>query len=143
MNASIVSHNHVVVLLENGTVRAWGDNMNGRCNVPPDLQHRFRIEHETACGTVKQIACGDYHTVVLLEDGTIRAWEYNENGQCDVPPDLQHRFRAEHDTVCGTVQQIACGAHHTVVLLEDGAVRAWGSNFRGQCNVPLDLPHAV
>jgi alpha-tubulin suppressor-like RCC1 family protein len=142
---------HTILLLEDDTVRAWGDNEYGQCNVPPDLSHRFRAEHETACGTVKQIACGYFHTVVLLEDSTIRAWGSNGLGQCNVPPDLPHRFRAdfalcakqpsaEHETACGTVKQITCGAHHTAVLLEDGTLRAWGDNQHGQCNVPADLP---
>jgi Regulator of chromosome condensation (RCC1) repeat len=37
------------------------------------------------------------------------------------------------------VKQVSCGAYHTVVLLEDGELLAWGSNKYGQ----LGLGHKV
>jgi hypothetical protein len=64
-----------------------------------------------------------YHTVVLLEDGTIRAWGYNGDGQCDIPP------------VC----QIAASSYATLAILENGSVRVWGRYTNGQCDIPPDL----
>jgi alpha-tubulin suppressor-like RCC1 family protein len=76
---------------------------------------------------VKAIAVGVGHTVALLEDGKVRAWGDNKDGQCNVPADLTR------------VKAIAVGVGHTVALLEDGKVRAWGNNKDGQCNVPAEL----
>ena len=96
-------------------VRCWGYNRFGQCDVPADL------------GAVKQIAGGGYHSMALLEGGTVRCWGNNEYGQCDVPADL------------GKVKQIAGGVRHSMALLADGTVRCWGFNDDGQCDVPSDL----
>ncbi len=33
---------------------------------------------------------------------------------------------------------VAIGGHHTLVLTPEGAVRAWGEDYYGQCDVPLE-----
>ena len=59
--------------------------------------------------------------------GTVAAWGYNSNGQCDLPVDL------------GECVAIAGGDSHTIALQQSGFVRAWGSNNSDQCNIPNDL----
>lgn len=41
------------------------------------------------------------------------------------------------------VVQVACGALHTVALLEDGSVLACGSNVNGQCDIDLQGKMAI
>ena len=57
----------------------------------------------------------------------MRAWGYNEYGQCYVPKDL------------GACSAVAAGIEHTVAIRQDGTVQAWGGNYFGQCNTPKDL----
>jgi hypothetical protein len=59
-----------------GTVRAWGYNYEGQCNIPGDL------------GPCAAVAGGAFHTIALRTDGSVKAWGYNEDGQCDIPGDL-------------------------------------------------------
>ncbi|MFN9910645.1 MAG: hypothetical protein ACK56F_31825, partial [bacterium] len=59
-----------------GTVRAWGYNYFGQCNIPSDL------------GPCTAIAGGGYHTIALRTDGTVRAWGLTNSGQCSVPNDV-------------------------------------------------------
>jgi alpha-tubulin suppressor-like RCC1 family protein len=106
---------HTVVLKTDGTVRAWGGNAYGQCNVPVDL------------GTCIAIAAGWLHTLALKTDGTVRAWGWNDYGQCNVPVDL------------GACTAVAASWRHTVALRSDGTVRAWGHNEFCQCNVPFDV----
>jgi len=40
--------------------------------------------------------------------------------------------------VQGNCISVAAGADHTVALLKDGKVRAFGRNYHGQCDVPAD-----
>ena len=37
---------------------------------------------------VKIIEMGAFHSVALLKDGTVKAWGFNNDGQCNVPEDL-------------------------------------------------------
>ena len=74
----------------------------------------------------KHIACGDYHTVALKEDGSVVAWGNNEYGQCNVPEGLK-------------AIKIASGYRQSMAIKEDGSVVAWGDNEYGQRNIPEGL----
>jgi hypothetical protein len=76
----------------NGTVRCWGSNSHGQCNVPADLS------------TVVAIAAGGVHSVALQQEGTVRCWGSNSYGQCNVPTGL------------GPVTAISAGHSHTIAL---------------------------
>jgi len=106
---------HTVALRTDGTVRAWGYNSSGQCNIPTDL------------GPCAAISGGASYTIALRTDGSVRAWGRNDYGQCDIPTDL------------GPCTAIACGFFHTIALRTDGSVRTWGDNSFGQCNIPTDL----
>lgn len=62
---------HLVVLCEDGTVAAMGDNSFGQCKVD-------------GWKDVVKVAAGDYHTVALRKDGTVLATGKNDFGQCNV-----------------------------------------------------------
>ena len=60
--------------------------------------------------------------MLLLEDGTVKAFGCNDEGQTTVP-ELSGK----------EVMSAAAGGYHTVLVLEDGTVKAWRSEgFRRQ-----------
>jgi hypothetical protein len=71
------------------------------------------------------------HSLALRSDGTVVAWGYNFDGQCNVPPGL------------GGVTRIAAGEFFSLALKSDGTVVAWGANDYGQCDVPIGLNGVV
>ncbi|MDG2029630.1 MAG: hypothetical protein P8J45_01365, partial [Phycisphaerales bacterium] len=77
---------------------------------------------------VVEVAAGGFHSVAVLEDGSMRCWGYNYSGQCDVPSGVGEPGNL--------VTAVAAGGYHTVALLEDGSIRCWGRNNYGQCDVP-------
>jgi len=77
------------------------------------------------------IAAGSYHTLALLQDGTVAAWGEDDDGQCDPPPGLTN------------VVQVAGGGYHSLALSADGSVTAWGGNEDQQCNVPAGLTNVL
>eukprot|EP00931_Biecheleriopsis_adriatica_P040754 TRINITY_DN23347_c0_g1_i7.p1 TRINITY_DN23347_c0_g1~~TRINITY_DN23347_c0_g1_i7.p1 ORF type:complete len:572 (-),score=117.59 TRINITY_DN23347_c0_g1_i7:35-1750(-) len=105
---------HSLLLLEDGSVRAFGRNHSGQCSVP-------------GMGGLKclALAAGGYHSLLLLEDGSVRAFGRNHSGQCSVPGMGGLKCLA-----------LAAGGYHSLLLLEDGSVRAFGRNDLGQCSVP-------
>ena len=76
---------------------------------------------------VSAVACGDTHTLVILEGGRLMSFGRNQNGQlgngdindCYQPQDVA----ALENTV---VTRVACGAEHSACCTEDGKVYSWG-----------------
>ena len=105
-----------MALLDDGSVRCWGDNRYGRQSIVPAFPAGRRVT---------QIS-GGAHSMALLDDGSVRCWGYNWDGQLNVPA-----FPA------GTrVTQISASIIHSMALLDDGSVRCWGDNRYGQLTVP-------
>lgn len=89
--------------------------------------------------TVKLVACGAQHTLVLLTDGRLFAMGDNEYGQlgikrdetsednCMVTPVLIPSFGTEKN-----VKQIGCGDDFSAALTTTNDVYTWGRNQLGQ-----------
>jgi len=103
-----VGEAHTVVLLQNGTVKAFGNNSFGQCDVE-------------SWSNVVAISAGAFHTVALLEDGTVVSCGLNTSDQCNTS-----RF---FDVI-----MISAGTFHTVALKSDGTVVSCGMNLEGQCD---------
>jgi len=91
---------HTAVLMDDGTVRAFGDNSYGQLNVD-EWQN------------VVYVAAGAYHTLGLTADGRVLACGDNTHLQTDV------------DFLAG-VRAIAAGDYATFALLESGQVLSTG-----------------
>jgi alpha-tubulin suppressor-like RCC1 family protein len=98
---------HSLALKSDGTVVAWGCDLDGQVTVPAGLSG------------VTRIAAGRAHSLALKGDGTVVAWGCNLHGQCVVPAGL------------GGVVDIAAGGFYSMALKSDGTVVTWGDNFNG------------
>jgi hypothetical protein len=97
-------------------------------------------------GPVKQIASGMLHSAVLTEDNQVAIW-----GKHVLRPTSDEPNKAALDSRIpsiltglpegSTVEQIACGSHHTAVLLSDGSVWAVGisSDTKEPMHDPVEL----
>ncbi|HWN71484.1 MAG TPA: hypothetical protein VNM90_27785, partial [Haliangium sp.] len=136
--------NHTCALLASGNVRCWGFGADGRLGygniatlgdgageTPADLPN------VNVGGTVVQIAAGGSHTCALLDDGSVRCWGRNANGQLGYGNttaigDTEAPAAAGAVDVGGRVTQIAAGSNHTCALLVTGSVRCWGQGTLGR-----------
>jgi alpha-tubulin suppressor-like RCC1 family protein len=100
---------------------------------------------------VTSMSAGGAHSVAVLDSGTVVAWGENELGQLgdgtDVGPSMCGRKgrveveRVETEPCSPTpvavsglsgVVAVAAGVSHSLALLSDGTVMAWGGNSDGQ-----------
>jgi len=78
---------------------------------------------------VRTLACGENHTVIIKDDGSVWSTGWNNNGQLGVGDrGDRHQFT---DTGI-TAKQVACGTWHTAVIKDDGSVWVTGRNNAGQ-----------
>lgn len=144
---------HTVVLNDDGTVSAVGDNSHGQCDVDDwtgivqvssgDFftiglkgngtvvtagSNQYKQRDIGGWTNIVAISAGEYHSVGLCADGTLVAEGWNREGQCAVNVLMQAAGERE-------IVSIAAGGEHTLVLLEDGTVLAIGKNDWGQCDV--------
>ena len=136
---------HTCALLDQGSVRCWGNGANGRLGYANTLDVG---DNETPgsvgpvnLGTGRTaigIAAGGAHTCALLDNGTVRCWGLAGSGQVGYantttigdnetpgsvgPVDLGGRSAVE----------IVTGADHSCALLDNGTMRCWGFGGTGQ-----------
>lgn len=110
---------HSLALMTNGTVVAWGRNVEGQVSVPAGLSD------------VVEISAGGNHSLALKSDGTVVAWGDNEEGQSLVPQGLSG------------VIKISAGGNHSLALKSDGTVVAWGLDYYNQASVPSGLSGVI
>lgn len=128
---------HTVILLKTGIVMGCGSNENGRLGFSQSKKKlkRFKIikELEQYFGNIKQIECGNAHTVILLKNGTIVACGNNKYGQLGFGNEDDKYFFGKMNNV-KNVSKISCGNWHTRILLKNGEEIIKGERFDRMCN---------
>jgi len=123
--------NHNVMMKQDGTVWAWGDNYYGQLGYST-VTHRSSPVQVPGLFNVSAIAAGNTHTVALKQDGTVWAWGDNYCGQLGDGTTTLLRTSPVQVLGLSNVSAIFAGSNHTVALKQDGTVWAWGANFGGQ-----------
>ena len=139
---------HACAILADDTIRCWGENDYGQCGVPNpntgsggthDIVSVPSSKVEIASSSLHptKIVCGNSHTCALLNNGSVKCWGRNDQGQLGVGT-----FAAQSNqyawslppssntwTMAGkTATDITAGQDHTCVILNDSKVMCWGLN---------------
>jgi len=135
---------HALVLSNGGTVKSWGSNEYGQlgngANLPgADATTPARIANLSG---VEAVAAGGYHSLALMDSGTVWAWGYNSDGQLGNDTHGDGTDRSTPVSVIGltNVRSISAGSYHTLAVLEGGGARSWGSNYYGELGIGTNGP---
>ncbi|ESQ49865.1 hypothetical protein EUTSA_v10020888mg [Eutrema salsugineum] len=126
---------HCLAVDDQGRAYAWGGNEYGQCGEEPLKDEMGRpvrrdIVIPKRCApklTVRQVAAGGTHSVVLTREGHVWTW-----GQPWPPGDIKQISVPVRVQGLENVRLIAVGAFHNLALEEDGRLLAWGNNEYGQ-----------
>jgi len=133
-------YNHTVALTNSsgGTVWAWGGNSNGQLgngNYGPGTDSNIPVQ-VGGLANIMAIAAGNAFTVALRNDppsSSVWAWGSNNIGQLGNGALADVYTPGQVSGMYGTgAIGIAAGDYHTVAMMIDGTVWAWGSNSNGQ-----------
>ena len=141
---------HTCAILDDDSVRCWGLNDIGQLGLDDTYNRRNAAggmsanlpEVDLGTGhTAKSVTAGSSHTCALLNDDSVKCWGLNNNGQLGLG-DTSNRGAHPGDMGDGlykvdlgtgrTAKSVTAGGVHTCALLDDGSVKCWGLNDRGQ-----------
>ncbi|EPX64443.1 BNR repeat domain protein [Cystobacter fuscus DSM 2262] len=117
-----------------GKLWAWGHNFSGQLGDDSTVNRLTPVSVSTASLTdVKNVAAGGFHSLALGSDGKLWSWGSNSLSQLGVSRDTLGS-RASPALVSGVsgVVAVAAGETHSLVVLSNGKVSAWGYNGYGQ-----------
>ncbi|RIA81434.1 regulator of chromosome condensation 1/beta-lactamase-inhibitor protein II [Glomus cerebriforme] len=147
---------HVICLNNEGKCFGWGSNKFGQLTKFDKDNNNFeesdKNSHRKKKGIlyfepieifrdwdlkVVDVACGQYHTVLMTSDGEVFTFGLNKYGQLgyDFPIKLQFSDipkKIEHGLI-RRAKSIHCGWNNTIVICEGSKLFIWGRNDHGQC----------
>ncbi|UVI32926.1 RCC1 domain-containing protein [Paenibacillus spongiae] len=127
--------NHAAAVSSTGGVWTWGDNAYSQLGRATGTNsYQSAPAQVSGLSEVRSVSLGLNFSVALLQDGTVWAWGYNGLGQLGngtrttANSPEQVLAAANPRTELNNVVSIKAGTEHTIALLSDGTLQAWGSN---------------
>lgn len=131
---------HTLALKNDGTVYAWGNNLNGAVGA------QSKSDGDTVFSEPVQvledcvdISAGSSHSLALKSNGELYAWGSQLNLQIGVE-NVDHQsnlddyyYQSRPVKVCSGVSQMATGGMHSILSTKHGTIKTWGNNTLGQC----------
>lgn len=134
---------HTCAVLEDGSVRCWGDGQNGRLGLASttnvgDTPARLpdMVPTVSLGGAAQAVTAGSAHTCVRMVDGAVRCFGLGGDGRLGLGNTVSVGDNELPDAVPpigfpGRVLGLEAGGAHTCALLAD-ATYCWGQNQSGQ-----------
>jgi alpha-tubulin suppressor-like RCC1 family protein len=140
-------------VLGDGRILAWGGHSNGALGNTTlvEFETRGQPQLETPTPTpvavrfdAVDVSAKSLHVLALARDGSVWAWGGGDSGELGIGPLPTVNFRGSYPSVpkfvpypvripnLENVVAVSAGNQHSLALLKDGTVRAWGHNRYGQ-----------
>ena len=141
--------NHTCAVLDNGTLKCWGDNAEGRLGLG-DTADRGDAAGEmgnslpaVSLGTGRTatgVSAGLSHTCALLDNARVKCWGNAATGRLglyatnrgDAPGEMGDSLLSVSLGTGRTVVAVTAGDVHTCTMLDNGTRKCWGSGADGR-----------
>ncbi|MFK7873830.1 MAG: RCC1 domain-containing protein [Oligoflexales bacterium] len=151
----IAGSTHTCALVGDGYVKCWGGSEYGQIgshhssNLGDEAGEILELNSvDLGDFSVVEMAGGREHNCALSRYGEVKCWGRNDKGQLGLS-DHKHRGAIHPGNDMGDalptvdfgansdVQHIAAGYDHTCALFENGFMKCWGRNDKGQLGLGL------
>ncbi|XP_034190761.2 uncharacterized protein LOC117609034 [Osmia lignaria lignaria] len=130
---------HSLALISDGGVFAWGSNLEGQLGLPDVSGLVNKPTKVQIPEPVKQISAGYYHSAFLTESGSVYVCGESESGKLGINVNFSTQVTPKQMQLPSPAVHVACGGHHTVILVENGNVYCTGSNSNGQLGLGTNV----
>ena len=160
--AIVAGVSHTCALLDDGAVKCWGDNGEGQLGLGSSDRNRGAAPHQmgdalpaVALGagrTALMLGAGALHTCATLDNGALKCWGRNGDGQLG-QGNTNDRGRGANDMgdhllpielgAERSASIVTAGNSRTCAILDTGALKCWGSNSDGELGLGDRLPRGI
>ncbi len=142
-------YRHTCALLDDGTVKCWGDNEYGQLGLGDtanrgdganEMGDNLPVVSLGAGRTATAISAGYSHTCALLDNATVKCWGNNARGELglgdtasrgDGANEMGDNLPVVSLGAGRTATAISAGGYHTCARLDNATVKCWGQNILG------------
>jgi alpha-tubulin suppressor-like RCC1 family protein len=139
-------HFHTCALLDNDTVKCWGQNNAGQLGagvtdtLGDGVGEMAALAPVNLNQTAKYIAAGLHRSCAILSDDTLKCWGRNGYGELGIDTTSNMGTTPAEMTLLPIVnvgagrkvKSVGLGNFHSCAILDDDTVKCWGSNTYGQ-----------
>ena len=119
---------YTIILKNDGTLWGCGRNIYGELGLGDTTNRTTFTQITTNTNDIKEIYCGDHHTFILKNDGTLWGCGWNYFGELGLGDTTSRTTFTKITTNTDDVKSVCCGANHTIMLKNDGTLWGCGSN---------------
>jgi alpha-tubulin suppressor-like RCC1 family protein len=138
---------HTCLVTRAGGVKCWGNNSSGQLGDGTQETRYIPVDVSGLSSGVASLAVGDDFTCAVLQDGGVKCWGNNYNGQLGDGTQEDRLLPVDVVGLGGKVTAAAAGDSSACALLADGRVQCWGYNAWGlagddsidQSSTPVDI----
>ena len=128
---------HTFIVKNDGSLWACGENGYGQIGIGSSeygAHATFAKINTNINNDVSQVVCGDYHTFIIKNDGSLWACGENSRGQLGLGGDTNNRttFTKVTTNINNDVKQVDGGEYYSVIVKNDTAILSTGANNVGQ-----------
>ncbi|MBE2197538.1 MAG: hypothetical protein IAE79_02935 [Anaerolinea sp.] len=122
---------HSCALMEDGSIRCWGDNRHGQLGDGTTTNRNVPVTVLANGKTFTAVAAGGGHTCALTDERLAQCWGHNGNGQLGDDTTIDHHTPAYVIGLDNNVSEIEAGDWRTCARMFGGALKCWGGNTYG------------
>ena len=131
---------HACAILDNGDLKCWGYDGQGQLGDGGTIENSDFLSEPPSTpidlGTGRKavsVAVGGYHTCAILDNGDLKCWGSDGQGQLgDGGTPVNRATPVSVDLGPGrTAVAVSAGSYHTCAILDTGDVKCWGDRSLG------------
>ena len=128
------ANSHTCAILDDDSLVCWGSNNTGQLGDGTTTdRHDPTAVDLGASRTAQVLHVGKSHNCAILDDNSLKCWGANGNGQLgDGSTTGRHSPVAVDLGDSRTAQAVSLGISHTCAILDNGELKCWGANAKGQ-----------